>query len=354
MTASSQSSPFKVLIAHHRWWYPTAVSGADIANYEFAKKMIKQGVQVRVHGIIPPGISKRTEHLRYNTEGVQVCLVKSEFIKQLRAGIREFEPDIVLTSCPEPNCGTDDITRMVETIARFEIPVVLYAHDINNTLPLFADVKDQLARVVTNSHFMADHISKNWSVECDVVYPVPEWGPIDAIGSTGAFITFFNPTPDKGLGIAHPLVTTYFKDRPFLFVEGFIDPRAHEISLSRSGNLVHARSSPDVATIYMMTRLVIIPSQWQEPFGRIALEAMYNRIPVIASRTGGLIESVGPGGILIDNYSDVDVWVSAILRLDDYQERRRMVEAGKRYVKKFSLDQEVDRLLGILKRASLK
>ncbi|MCP4599527.1 MAG: glycosyltransferase family 4 protein [Proteobacteria bacterium] len=347
-----QSSSLKVLIAHHRWWFPTAASGADIANHEFARKLIKRGVQVRVHGIIPPNFSKRTEHQKYNAEGVPVCLVRSEFIKQLRAVIREFKPHVVLTSCPEPHCGTDDITRMVETFARSKIPVVLYAHDIDNTLPLFRDVKDQLAQVVTNSHFMAGRINKIWSVECEVVYPVPDWGPIDATGSTGSFITFFNPVPHKGLGIAHPLVTVRFKDRPFLFIEGFIDPEAHGISLIRSGNLVQARRSPNVATIYMMTRTVIIPSQWEEPFGRIALEAMYNRIPVIASRTGGLLESVGDGGILIEDYSEIDRFAEAIERIDDPKERRGIIEAGKRHVKKFSLDREVEKLLEILQRVA--
>ncbi len=347
----SQSS-LRVLIAHHRWWYPTAVSGADIANHEFARKLIERGVDVRVHGIAPPGTSSKVERRDYFAEGIPVRLVRSEFTKHLRATVRKFKPDVVLTSCPEPNCGTDDITRMVETLSRFDLPVVLYVHDIDGTLPLYANVKDQLAQVVTNSQFMASRIRKLWSVDCEVVYPVPDWQPINAGRSRGSFITFFNPLPHKGLGIAHTLVTVRFQDRPFLFVEGFIDPEAHGISLARSGNLVHARRSPDVAVIYMMTRTVIIPSQWEEPFGRIAVEAMYNRIPVIASRTGGLVESVGDGGILIDALSDADHWAEAIERLDDPKERRRIIEAGKRHVKRFSLDKEADKLLAILRRVA--
>jgi glycosyltransferase involved in cell wall biosynthesis len=237
---------------------------------------------------------------------------------------------------------------MVETITRAGLPVVLYVHDIDGTLPLFEDARDELARVVTNSQFMARRIRRAWELDAEVVYPVPEWGPIEAKGYTGEFITFFNPVPHKGLGIAQTLVNSKLKERPFLFVEGFIDPEAHGIALSRSGNLVHARRSPDVATIYLMTRTVIIPSQWEEPFGRIALEAMYNRIPVIASRTGGLVESVGEGGILIEKFGDVEAWVEAIERLDDHRERRRVVEAGTRHVKQFSLEDEADKLLGIL------
>ncbi|MCP4676082.1 MAG: glycosyltransferase family 4 protein [Deltaproteobacteria bacterium] len=342
-------SRLKVLIAHHRWWYPTAVSGADLANHEFARKLIEKGVELRVHGITPPDLSARADRREYHADGIPVSLVRTEFSKRLRAVIREFKPDVVLTSCPEPNCGADDMTRMVETINRAGLPVVLYVHNIETTLPLFKHVKNDLAKVVTNSEFMAGRINEIWKTDSEVVYPVPDWKPIQAEGSDGSFITFFNPVPHKGLGIAHTLVTVRFKNRPFLFVEGFIDPEDHGIALTRSGNLVHARRSPDVAAIYMMTRTVVIPSQWEEPFGRVALEAMYNRIPVIASRTGGLPESVGDGGILIDEFSDVDCWVEAIERLDDPKERRRAIEAGKKHVKKFSLDLEADKLLEILR-----
>ncbi len=346
------SPTLRVLIAQHRWWFPTAVSGADLANQEFARKLKERGVEVRVFGVSLPSHSVRTDNHRYSVEGVPVCLVTSDFVRQLRLEIKSFKPDVVLTACPEPSAGADDITRMIEVFTRFKLPVVLYVHELEETLPLFSQVKDQLAQVVTNSRFMADRINKLWSVDCEVVYPVPDWESIDARSRAGPFITFFNPIPRKGFEIAHTLVTVRFKDRPFLFVEGFIDSEAHGISLVRSGNLVHARSSPDVATIYAMTRLLIIPSQWEEPFGRVAIEGMYNRIPVIASNTGGLFESVGDGGILIDDFKDIDHWVDAITQLDEPKARRRVVEAGKKHVKQFSLDREIDKLLDILKRFS--
>jgi glycosyltransferase involved in cell wall biosynthesis len=342
----------RVLIAHHRWWFPTAMSGADFANQEFARKLKVQGVEVRVHGIVPPGVgSSRITSRRYTAEGIPVCLVTSDFIKRLRKEIEEFKPHVIFTTCPEPNCGPDDITRMVETCTGKGLPVVLYVHDIESTLPMYEAVKDQLAAVVTNSHYMADKIYSLWSKKCDVVYPVPDWSSADTPPEEdGQFITFFNPSPDKGLGIAHTLVTKRFPKKPFLFVEGFIDPEAHGIALVRSGNLVHARRSPDVASIYSMSRTVIIPSQWQEPFGRIALESMYYGIPVIASKTGGLPESVGAGGILIEDYANVDRWVEAIELLEEDSQRCAIIENGLEHVKRFSLDEEISNLRAVFLR----
>jgi len=345
-------SSLRVLIAHHRWWYPTAVSGADVANHEFARGLLSHGIEVRVHGIVAPETEGRARQRDYMADGVQVCLVPSDFTSTLAKVVGEFKPNVVLTSCPEPSSGADDISRMVETLCRFDLPVVLYVHDIGATLPLFEGVRDRLARVVTNSKFMAGRVGELWGLKCDVVYPVPDRQAVYAGGTSGPFITFFNPLPHKGLSVSHTLVTRRFTDRPFLFVEGFIDPEAHGIALTRSGNLVHARRSPDVATIYLMTRTLIVPSQWEEPFGRVALEAMYNRVPVIASRTGGLVESVGEGGILIDDFANVDRWAEAIESLDDPAARKRAIESGTEHSRQFSLDAEVDKLIELLEAAA--
>ena len=127
----------KVLIAQHRWWYPTSMSGADIANHEFAKRLKARGVDVRVHGIVAPDADNRTRQQDYIAEGIPVCLISSDFLRRLENTVQEFKPDVVLTSCPEPSCGADDISRMVKLFGQFDLPVVLYVHDIDGTIPLF-------------------------------------------------------------------------------------------------------------------------------------------------------------------------------------------------------------------------
>jgi glycosyltransferase involved in cell wall biosynthesis len=342
--------PVRLLIANHRWWFPTSVSGADIANHEFAREMVAQGASVRVHGIVAPGTDERTRQRSYVTQGVHVGLVQSNYLKELVRVISSYQPDVVLTSSSEPQCGDGDIARMMDVLNHHGIPVVLYVHDPGKGMQLFTDVRQQLAAVITNSHFMAGRIRQQWGLRPRVVYPVPDRRSFRPPRRPGSFITFFNPLPHKGLHIAHSLVKDHFPDRSFLFVEGFIDPESHGIALTRSGNLVHARRSPDVATIYLMTRTIIIPSQWEEPFGRVAIEAMYNRIPVVASHTGGLIESVGDGGLLIDNFAEVEAWVGAIDKLDDRAYRDDVVSAGDRHVQEFSLFEQTEHFLDILRR----
>ncbi|MCK9522677.1 MAG: glycosyltransferase family 4 protein [Proteobacteria bacterium] len=340
----------KILVANHRWWFPTSVSGADIANHEFAREMVQQGATVRVHGIVAPRTDERTRQRSYMAEGVRVGLVQSDYLKEFTRVIQSYKPDIVLTSSAEPQCGEGDIARMMDLLHHHGIPVAIYVHDPGKGMQLFRDVRHQLAAVITNSHFMAGRIRQEWEMRPHVVYPVPDRRSFRPPQYPGSFITFFNPLPHKGLHIAHELVKTHFPDRSFLFVEGFIDPESHGISLTRSGNLIHARRSPDVATIYLMTRTIIIPSQWEEPFGRVAVEAMYHRIPVVASHTGGLIESVGDGGLLLSRFSEVEAWVDAIEKLDERPYRDDVVAAGEQYVKKFSLPEQVGHFLDILRR----
>lgn len=332
--------PLKLLIANHRWWFPTLVSGGDIANHEFARRLYRNGVEVRVFGMVAPNVDGTTRQRGYVTDGVRVNLVQSDFIRRLSTIIEEFKPHVVMTSCPETSCSNDDIHRMMNLFEHYSLPVVIYIHELEPVMSLFQGVCKKLAAIVTNSAFMAQKIKKRWKRDASVIYPVPSSRTFQVSESPGDFITFFNPLPHKGLDIVEQLVKKELKSRSFLFVEGFMDAGSHGIALVRSGNVVHAKRSPDVATIYTMTRTVIIPSQWEEPFGRVALEAMYNKIPVIASNTGGLSESVGQGGLLVDDFSNVQAWTEAIVHLDDDAYRQSMIGRGTKHMERFSLEQQ--------------
>jgi glycosyltransferase involved in cell wall biosynthesis len=60
--------------------------------------------------------------------------------------------------------------------------------------------------------------------------------------------------------------------------------------------------------------VALVPSQWQEPFGRVAAEARLLGLPVIASRVGGLPEALEAfgGGTLVEDFSSVTAWVDAL------------------------------------------
>ena len=78
----------------------------------------------------------------------------------------------------------------------------------------------------------------------------------------------------------------------------------------------------------------MIPSQWEEAFGRVAVEGMANGIPVIASNIAGLKDAVVGGGVLVEDYGDVDIWAREIIKFDDPLYYKKIAKTGKIWVEK--------------------
>ncbi|MFI7121894.1 glycosyltransferase family 4 protein [Amycolatopsis sp. NPDC049868] len=77
--------------------------------------------------------------------------------------------------------------------------------------------------------------------------------------------------------------------------------------------LEHVSSAKMRDEVYARTRILLVPSAY-EAWGRVGTEAIVSGIPVIASTTPGLMESLGEAGTFVDT-SDVDGWIRAITQL---------------------------------------
>jgi glycosyltransferase involved in cell wall biosynthesis len=62
---------------------------------------------------------------------------------------------------------------------------------------------------------------------------------------------------------------------------------------------------------------VCVPTQWAEAFGRVAAEARMAGIPVIASRTGGLLDALAgyEHAVLVDDFASPVEWAGALRNL---------------------------------------
>jgi glycosyltransferase involved in cell wall biosynthesis len=94
-------------------------------------------------------------------------------------------------------------------------------------------------------------------------------------------------------------------------------------------------------------RVLAIPALWPEPFGLVALEAYATGCPVVASRIGGLLDTViqGVTGRLVPP-GDVPALAAAIgTMLDDPGLANRMGVEGHRLIQSnFRLSMHLDRL----------
>ena len=103
-------------------------------------------------------------------------------------------------------------------------------------------------------------------------------------------------------------------------------------------NLFRAANTSTPREFYRVAKLALIPSFFEESFGRVAAEALGAGVPVVASNRGALPETVGDAGILLDiperltptsqekpTAADAAPWVAAIISLYDDEERRKML-----------------------------
>jgi alpha-1,3-rhamnosyl/mannosyltransferase len=91
------------------------------------------------------------------------------------------------------------------------------------------------------------------------------------------------------------------------------------------------------------------PSRY-EGFGFPPLEAMQAGVPVVASRTGAVMEVAGPAAELADP-DDVDDWAAALQRLlADPDRRAHLIDAGRRHAASFSWEATAAGLAGLYRR----
>lgn len=93
--------------------------------------------------------------------------------------------------------------------------------------------------------------------------------------------------------------------------------------------------------------MLVVPSLWPEPFGRVAVEGMAAGLPVIVTSIGGLPEVVGDAGVVMEGMG-VDELRSKIKTLhQDEKLRIRMGEKGKERSRIFHPDKIAGQMVSV-------
>ena len=100
------------------------------------------------------------------------------------------------------------------------------------------------------------------------------------------------------------------------------------------------RSGAELDRLYRRALVVVVPSVWADPCPTVALEAMANGRPVIASASGGLPEIVEDGvtGLLVAPGDPVALRAAITRLLDDPALREGMGARGRERVTRFSTE----------------
>ncbi len=90
----------------------------------------------------------------------------------------------------------------------------------------------------------------------------------------------------------------------------------------------------EIQRYYRLGDLLVVPSEFEEPFGMVAIEAMSSGVPVLAARKGGLPEFVVPErtGFLIDRLDDPAALAAQIEALVTRNDLEAIARSARAYV----------------------
>jgi len=226
----------------------------------------------------------------------------------------------------------------------------------------------------TCSRFLTDHYRDRIGLVSTPIEPPLDWSSVVAPPEARAFVTFVNPSAHKGLLLFARLADMLGSKRPDIPV--LVVQSGHSggslnaipgLDFSKYPQIMAAPPVPAPADFFALTRLLVAPSVWEEPFGRVAAEAMVNAIPPLVSNRGSLPDVVGgdfaaggggrvlpiPGWMTastttLPSEADVAPWFDAVCELWDDPALYRAIAArageiaGERYSEAISRRKHLD------------
>lgn len=345
----------KILFATAHPYIPQITGGAQSSMHDLACELAKRGHEVSVlSGLTGKG------WLGWRSR-IALKLSKRNFVVDHDLGypvhrawfawavapdvVRRINADVVVLQSGFP-------VRIARALQKTDARLFIYLRNVEID-DLGGDLHGlRNVSYVANSHFTAGRFRDLFGVQADVVYPLIRRENY-ATETSRENVTFINPHPHKGLDMALG-VAERCSEIPFVFVEAWgLGAEDRQRLLKRLAALPNVTLRPptqDMKAVYGKARIVIAPSQWEEAFGRAAVEPQFSGIPVVASARGGLPEAVGPGGLLMDPAADADAWAEAVRRLwHDPALYAEKSQAARRNSTRPEMDpaRQIDRLLDI-------
>ena len=171
----------------------------------------------------------------------------------------------------------------------------------------------------------------------------------------GEYITIVNANQNKGVS-QFIEIAKRMPERKFLAVIPYYGELRPPPAPS---NVEWVPFDDDIRTILKKTRILLMPSYY-ESFGRVAVESMYNGIPVIYSKpaikpkdltgsTEGMEEWIKPAGIPCER-ENIDEWLNLIISLDDEETYSSRSEFVKQHIQTMNLFSEPARIAGLVEQ----
>lgn len=312
----------KVLFATNFSYLPQRSGGSESSTNDLCIALLERGIEVGV--ICSLGMfdavwmSNRIASKLSGNGFIQDDLLPYPVFRgyNLKEGIPEvvkrFHPDVAVVQAGSP-------FELVNFFSAMEIPVVLYARDVEFQRNRESLQKNSYVGFIANSQFTAQRLNNLLDVAPLVLPPLVDPARY-TVRSSQKVVLHIGLVPEKGIEISFELARRR-PDITFQFVESWpISRKEFTEYKNRAGALrnvkVFGRSS-DMRKFYGVTKILLVPSVCEEAWGRVVTEAQFSGIPVITSNRGGLPESVGSGGLIVPHEAGIEEWERALSLLWD-------------------------------------
>ena len=283
---------------------PELVGGLQTTLHELTLELRRQGVEVAVLcGTDAP--ARRDGALGYEV------VRDPDPISALAAVAGALQPDaIVVQTGPK-------MVRLLVAALDSGRAAAVYLHNVEQSELGGVLLPDPAILYLANSPFTAARWRALFGLDCAVVPPCID-RDVYRVETTRERVLFINPTAVKGVELIFELAAARAR-LPFTVVESWtLDPHwrayCHQRA-ARLGNIDWHAPTADMRPLYGRARVLLMPSIWEETYGRAITEAQLSGIPALASRRGNLVETVGPGGLTVDVHAPLADWLDALDRL---------------------------------------
>lgn len=293
----------------------------------------------------------------------RVKLATFRDIHELKGMVLGLRPDVIISS---PDVGVH-----VQKIANlYDIPTVHYLQSYEYAPPdraereswkvsLSRDYSDKSEAdfifresdaCVVNSLYMKRRFEKKYGRKFLVIYP--ELIEEDFLVGGGTerkekYIAGICGFPYKGADIFYELAKRMSHEKFLLAGNSLYEYHRKFEKLENVRILPYTRTKKFLG----MSKAVLVPSQWPEPFGRIVVEAAANGIPTLASLTGGITEIVRGTPLGVKNYKDPGSWEKKLSNiLESETARSRNSSEGTRASRRFLKGRSSRELDGLIKK----
>jgi glycosyltransferase involved in cell wall biosynthesis len=276
-------------------------------TFTIEEHLRQRGVDVSVSNDVSHGNRRpRRPIVRYTAGGVPVTLLLTRHNDEARPNraeaaqyhglveqlLEEFVPDQLIA------CNAHPMIQGAMALARKRgITTAFAVRGFGYYEPRYFEHVDH---AFTCSQFLTDVYSDKVRLASTPIEPPIDWSTVVAPVESRAFVTFVHPAPHKGLFLFARLADMLGSRRPDIPVlivqsgqSGGSLNAIPGIDFSRYPQIMAAPPVPTPAHYFALTRILLVPSVWEEPFGRVAAEAMINAIPPIVSDRGSLPQVVG-------------------------------------------------------------